>query len=350
MKIDDLFGRPGEWLKGTGPDSDVVVSSRVRLARNLTRFPFLTVASPSVRAEIEKYVRSRLESPRLPRKLAYWSLEGMKPLDRTILVERHLISREHAQSEGDRGVAVGPDETISIMVNEEDHLRMQAIRSGFQLEEAYEEVNTMDSALEGTLQFSFNVRFGYLTACPTNAGTGLRLSVMTHLPAVSLAKQMEKVLQSLQRVGYTVRGFYGEGTSPVGDFYQVSNQVTLGKSESEMVSQMKLVVPKILDLERHWRGELLKRDPRRLEDRVWRAYAILKNARRISSEEATDLISALRLGVCLKMLKGITNSLVNDLAISIQPGHLQKLEGRALDADERDSVRADLLRSRLEGA
>ena len=349
MKVEELLGQSGEWLKGTGPDNDVVISSRVRLARNLSRYPFLTVASPAARTEVEKFVRSRLEDTKLPRPLVYWPLPEFSPVERTLLVERHLISKEHAQGEGDRGVAVAPDESISIMVNEEDHLRMQVIRSGLQLEEAYDEIDAMDTALESALHFAFDSRFGYLTACPTNAGTGLRISVMMHLPAVSLAKQIDKVLQSLQRLNYTVRGFYGEGTSPLGDFYQVSNQVTLGKAERDLIADLKKVIPEILRFERAWRHKLLEDEPKRLEDKVWRGYGVLKNARRMTSEEATDLLSALRLGVHLNIITGIPVKTLNELFIFTQPGHLQKLERRILEPDERDIVRAELIRRKLEG-
>ena len=349
MRVEDLLSQPGEWLRGSGPESDVVISSRVRLARNLRRFPFLTVASLPVRAEIERFVRPRLEDAKLPRRLNYWSLTEISPVERTLLVERHLISREHAQQDGERGVAVGGDESISIMVNEEDHLRLQVIRSGLQLDEAYEEVDRMDSSLEGTLNFAFHPKFGYLTACPTNAGTGLRISVMLHLPGVTLDKQMDKVLQSLQSVRVAVRGFYGEGTQPLGDFYQVSNQVTLGKSERDLVGDMKHVIPEVLKYERLWRHKLLEGDPKRLEDKVWRAYGVLKNARRMTSEEAVDLLSAVRLGVTLNILTGIPAKTVNELCLFTQPGHLQKAERRILDADERDVVRAEYIRRRLEG-
>jgi protein arginine kinase len=349
MKVEDLLSQSGEWLRGTGQEGDVVISSRVRLARNLHRFPFLTVAGNQIRSEIERFVRARLEDSRLPRRLNYWSLGHLTSIERTLLVERHLISKEHAQADGDRGVAVGADEAISIMVNEEDHLRLQVIRSGLQLDEAFEEIDKMDSALEGQLNFAFHSRFGYLTACPTNVGTGLRISVMMHLPAAVLSKQMDKVLQSLQRLNYTVRGFYGEGTSPLGDFYQVSNQVTLGKSERDIIAEMKRVVPEILKFERAWRIKLLEDEPRKLEDRVWRAYGVLKHARRITSEEATELLSALRLGCNLNLLKNMPPKLINELFIFTQPGHLQKLERKTLDADERDVVRADFIRRKLEG-
>jgi protein arginine kinase len=348
VKVEELLNGPGEWLKGSGPESDVVVSSRVRLARNLRRFPFLTVASLPVRAEIERFVRPRLEDARLPRRLNYWSLTEISPVERTLLVERHLISREHAQQEGERGVAVGGDESISIMVNEEDHLRLQTIRSGLQVEEAYEEVDRMDTALEGSLNFAFHPKFGYLTACPTNAGTGLRISVMMHLPGVVLAKQMDKVLQTLQSLRLAVRGFYGEGTQPLGDFYQVSNQITLGKSERDIVAELRKVVPEIIKFERGWRHKLLEDEPRRVEDKVWRAYGVLRHARRMTSEEATELLSVVRLGIHGGILPGLALKTVNDLCLSTQPGHLQKAERRVLDPDERDVARADYIRRKLE--
>ena len=349
MKVEDLLGQSGEWLKGTGPENDVVISSRVRLARNLSRFPFLTVAGAQVRNEVEKFVRPRLEDGKLPRRLVYWPLAQVSAVERTLLVERHLISRELAQGEGERGVAVAPDESISIMVNEEDHLRLQVIRSGLQLEEAYDEIDRMDTALEQALHFAFSSRFGYLTACPTNAGTGLRISVMLHLPAVVLAKQVDKVLQSLQRLNYAVRGFYGEGTSPLGDFYQVSNQITLGKAERDIIAEFRKVIPEILRFERQWRHKMLQDEPKRLEDKVWRAYGVLKHARRMTSEEATELLSALRLGVNLNVITGIPAKAINELFIFTQPGHLQKLERRLLEPDERDAVRAEFIRRKLEG-
>jgi len=347
MKIDDLLQQSGEWLRGSGPESDVVMSSRVRLARNLHRFPFLTVAPPSERSAIEAFVRERFEQVLAPRKIHYLTLTRMSNVDRTLLVERHLISREHAQGEGDRGVAVSTDESTSIMVNEEDHLRLQVLRSGLNLEEAWESIDRLDTTLEQHLNYAFHPRFGYLTCCPTNVGTGLRISIMVHLPAAVFAKQMDKVLQTLQRLNYTVRGLYGEGTSPVGDFYQVSNQVTLGKTERDIIGEMRKVIPEVLKFERSWRHKLVEDEPRKLEDKVWRAYGILKNARTISSEETIEHLSSLRLGVNLSIVQGIPISTVNELFIFTQPSHLQKIERKVLETEERDVVRADFIRKRL---
>lgn len=348
MKIEDLLGQSGEWLKGVGPESDVVVSSRIRLARNLHRFPFLTVATPQSRAEIEGFIRGRIEETSFPKPIQYWSLSRMSAVDRTLLVERHLISREHAQAEGDRGVALGADETVSVMVNEEDHLRIQVIRSGLQFDEAHQEIDQFDSILEDRLNFAFHPRFGYLTACPTNVGTGMRLSVMAHLPAAVISKQMDKVLQSLQRLNYTVRGLFGEGTQPLGDFYQISNQVSLGKSEKDIIGEMRRVIPEVLKFERSWRYKLMEDEPKKLEDKVWRAYGILKNARKITTEEAIEYLSALRLGSNLNIIRTVPISVVNQLFITTQPSHLQKIAKKTLAAADRDVMRADLIRERFE--
>ncbi len=347
MKIDDLLNQSGEWLKGTGPESDVVISSRIRLARNLHRFPFLTVAPPTERGQIESFVRERFEEVLAPRNIHYFQLTRMNQVDRTLLVERHLISREHAQGEGERGVAISMDESTSIMVNEEDHLRLQVLRSGLNLEEAWEAIDRLDTSLEQHLNYAFHPRFGYLTCCPTNVGTGLRISVMVHLPAAVFSKQMEKVIQSLTRLNYTVRGRDGEGTTPVGDLFQISNQITLGKSEKDIISELKKVIPEVLKFERTWRHKLVEDQPRRLEDRVWRAYALLKHARTITSEETIELLSAVRLGVNVGVIPNVPISTVNELFIFTQPSHLQKLEKKHLDADDRDVVRAEFIRKKL---
>ncbi|MBI4563551.1 MAG: protein arginine kinase [Planctomycetes bacterium] len=347
MKWDDFLQRSGEWLKGNGPDGDVVVSTRVRLARNLSRFPFLTVANPETRSQIEQYVRGRLQEAFPTRDFQYLSLMRMPMIDRQLLFERHLVSREHAVGEGERGVAINSDETLSIMVNEEDHLRLQAMRSGLQLDLTWEGVDQADTELEKRLSYAFHPRFGYLTACPTNVGTGMRVSVMLHLPAAVISKQMDKVLQTLARLNYTVRGLNGEGTSPVGDLFQISNQATLGKSEQDILSEMRKVVPEVLKFERSWRHKLLHDEPRKVEDKVWRAYGILKHARTISSEETIELLSALRLGVHLGLLSHVPMAAVNELFVFTQPSHLQKIEGKALDPEQRDVVRAEFIRKRL---
>ncbi|HVY61552.1 MAG TPA: protein arginine kinase [Planctomycetota bacterium] len=352
----DHFRRQlGEWLTGAGPESDIVMSTRVRLARNLLDFPFLTKASQRQRTEIEKLLHDRIDRARIAEQAAeggdgivYANLQETTPLDRLCLVERHLISKDLASGEGDRGVALGRRETVSIMVNEEDHLRIQVLRSGFQPDEAWGQISDIDDRLERVLNYAFSPQFGYLTACPTNCGTGLRVSVMLHLPALVMTKQIDKVFQAVSKINLAVRGFYGEGTQASGDFYQISNQVTLGRGEAEVLRQLKDVVPQIIKYERSIRDTLIAENKKTLEDRVWRAYGMLRSARTITSEETMDLLSAVRMGVNLGLIQDLKIGTVNELFIQTQPAHLQKLEGRKLESPERDIARASFIRGRLE--
>ncbi|MFH1022418.1 MAG: protein arginine kinase [Planctomycetota bacterium] len=339
----------GEWLRGTGPESDIVISSRIRLARNIVQFPFSAKLEPARKAELTEFLRERILEVKLARDLMYMDLEELLPVDRQYLVERHLISRELADASGKRGVAVGARETMSIMVNEEDHLRIQVLRSGFQLGSTWEKTDRIDNTLEKVLDYAFSPQLGYLTSCPTNAGTGLRSSVMMHLPALVMTKQIEKVFHAVIRISLAVRGLYGEGTQATGDFYQISNQVTLGKSEEEILENIESVVPQIIRYERKTRDALLKDSRQFLEDRVWRAYGMLKNAHIISSEESLHHLSALRLGVNLGLVKGLEMPTVNELVILTQPAHLQKVEKHELSAPERDVKRAALIREKLGG-
>src|SRR5215218_756399 len=243
MKLSDLTNRAGEWLRGSGPMSEIVISSRIRLARNIAGVQFLTRCSRGQRSTLERKVRDTVLESQVAPSMLYVDLEGAPEMDRLLLVERHLISKHHAAAEGARGVAIGENETLSIMINEEDHLRIQVLRSGLQLEEAWEQINKLDDVLESKLDYSFHPRFGYLTACPTNVGTGIRVSVMLHLPALKMTGEIEKVFQALQKISLAVRGLYGEGSQAMGDFYQISNQVTLGKSEQKIIEELKDVVP-----------------------------------------------------------------------------------------------------------
>ncbi len=390
----------GEWLTGRGPDADIVMSTRVRLARNIVEYPFLTKATPRQRTELERLLRERIHKAAIaevddggakegdgPSSLSgpgpghipspgptaspspgpgpmpkiagdgartanggivYANLQETSPIDRLCLVERHLISRDLASGEGDRGVALGRREIVSIMVNEEDHLRIQVLRSGFQADEAHKQIDRIDDRLEGKLNYAFSPQFGYLTACPTNCGTGLRVSVMLHLPALVMTKQIEKVFQAVSKINLAVRGFYGEGTQASGDFYQISNQMTLGRSEMDIIDQVREVVPQIIKYERSIRETLLAENRKTIEDRVWRAFGMLRSARTITSDETMDLLSAVRMGVNLGILEDIAIRTVNELFILTQPAHLQKIEGRRLDTPERDVTRATFIRQRLE--
>jgi protein arginine kinase len=347
MNLDKLTQASGEWLRGTGPESDIVISSRVRLARNLAAYPFTNRANPGQKAEIEGVLRARIDKLEVQPKLHYYNVPTLSTLDRQFLVERQLISRELASSEGPRGVALGELETVSVMVNEEDHLRLQVMRSGFALDEAWQDINKVDDLLEERVNYAFSEEFGYLTACPTNVGTGMRSSVMLHLPALVLTKQIEKVFRALQKINLAVRGLYGEGSRASGDFYQISNQVTLGKSESTILTEIREVIPQIINYERQARNTLVRETRQALQDRVSRAFGTLRSATMMTSEETMDLLSSVRLGINLGLLEVLSIPTVNQLFIQTQPAHLQKLMGASLDGEERNAARARFLRTRL---
>src|SRR5688500_4670245 len=350
MKLSDLTHHAGEWLRGSGPMSEIVISSRIRLARNIAAYPFLTRATRGQRQALERKVRDTILGAQISPQAFYVDLEQAPEVDRQLLVERHLISKPHAQAEGARGVAITEDETVAIMVNEEDHLRIQVLRSGLQLEEAWEQINAVDDKLESRLDYCFHSRFGYLTACPTNVGTGIRVSVMLHLPALKLTGEIEKVFRAAKEMRLAVRGLYGEGTEATGDFYQISNQTTLGKTEEEIISDFKhLVIPKIIDYEHHARRTLLNDRTVALDDKVFRALGTLRHARLITSEDTLSMLSHLRLGVNLGRVKDIDVRTINELFLLTQPAHLQKIQGKRLDGDVRRQARADYIRARLNG-
>ncbi|MGC4030268.1 MAG: protein arginine kinase [Tepidisphaeraceae bacterium] len=353
MKLNDLTNRAGEWLRGSGPMSEVVISSRIRLVRNVAGHNFLSRCSRAQRNTVENKVRTALlgESAKVAKGMFYVDLADAPEIDRQLLVERHLISKPHAIAEGARGVAVGEEESVSVMVNEEDHLRIQVLKSGLQLEEAWEQINAIDDTLEAQLDFAFHPRFGYLTACPTNVGTGIRVSVMLHLPALKLTGEIEKVFRAAKDMKLAVRGLYGEGTEATGDFYQISNQTTLGKVEEDIIQDFKhVVIPKIIDYEHHARRTLLNDRLVALDDKVHRAHGVLRSARLITSEEVLGLLSHLRMGVNLGRLKGIETRTINEILLMTQPAHLQKLMGKKVEGDARRSARADFIRGKLGAA
>ncbi len=345
MNLDDLTRTSGEWLRGTGPESDIVMCSRIRLARNLADFPFINKASRSERSDIESTVKSAIESADVDLNLL--DVQGMSPLDRQFLVERQLISRELMSSEGPRGVAIGKHENTAIMVNEEDHLRIQVMLSGLSLPDVWEQINRLDDRLEEHLTYAFSPQLGYLTACPTNVGTGIRVGVMLHLPALVQTKQIDKVFRALHKINLAVRGLYGEGTQAFGDFYQISNQQTLGRSEPELIRNLSDVVPQIIAYERTARQALVSEKRQLLHDQVSRAYGVLKTAHTISSEETMHLLSLVRMGINLGLIDDLAIPTVNELFIHTQPAHLQKLQGRHLEVDDRNIARAAYLRNRL---
>lgn len=348
MNLDRLLPNLGEWLRGIGPESDIVVSSRVRLARNLADMPFGNRANADQKTETEARVRNAVATASLPYALEFVDVAKLTPIDRQFLVERQLMSRELASVlDGPRGVAFNETESVSVMVNEEDHLRLQVMRSGLALDEAWTEIDRLDDALEANLAFAFHDQFGYLTACPTNVGTGMRASVMLHLPALSLTKEIEKLFRSLQKINLVVRGLYGEGSRASGDLYQISNQVTLGKSESRVLQEIREVIAQIIQYERRARQLLLKERRQAEQDRVARAIGTLGSATMITSEETMELLSTVRLGIQLHLLDDLPPTTVNQLFIHTQAAHLQKLMGTPLDGEERNAARAKYLRNRL---
>jgi protein arginine kinase len=347
MQLNKLANRLGEWLSGKGPDSDVVISSRIRLARNLERFNFPARLEEAERVECGAHIREQILESKLVEAEGYFNLEEFSALERHFLVERHLISKEQEDGKIGRGVAIGDQEILSVMVLEEDHLRIQILKSGFQTEETWQIASNVDNILEEKLRYAFSPQLGYLTSCPTNLGTGMRCSVMLHLPALVITRHISKCFQAMAKIGLNVRGLYGEGTEASGDFYQISNQSSLGKSEESIVRDLSAVVPEVLKYERNARKTLLSRDRGRIEDRVWRAYAMLKHARIISSEEAMTLLSALRLGVHTGIIPEVNAETVNELFIFSQPAHLQVRASNSLSPQERDVMRSDFFRERL---
>lgn len=350
MNLDQLARDPSPWLDATGPHADIVLSTRVRLARNLVGVPFTHRARDeqlvSVLGAVERAADAALEFSGG----GMLMLHELTPTDRQFLVERHLVSHELSDGARPRGLYVTPGERLSIMVNEEDHLRLQALCSGFQLAEAWAIAEHADDEIEGSLEYAFTDELGYLTACPTNVGTGMRASVLIHLPALVLTKQIDKVLKSIMQVGLAVRGFYGEGSQVMGNLFQISNQTTLGHSEKESVESLDRVSRQILDYEERARDVLVRDAKMQIEDKVWRAYGSLRHGRSMTSEEVINLCSAIRLGVALGFPALPPLRTLNELLVLTQPAHLTRNAGREIDAPERNALRADLVRTHLERA
>jgi protein arginine kinase len=348
MSIDRFANQMGPWLRGGGPQSDIVISSRIRLARNVAEFPFIMRCNDLDRANIESSVSRRLKELPLFEACEYFNVFRLSPVDRQYLVERQLISRELSENSGARGVFVDRDENFSVMINEEDHLRIQVMRSGLDFEEAWKQINTLDDQIDEKICYAYDSTYGYLTACPTNVGTGMRVSVMLHLPALVLTKQIEKVFRSLQKINLAVRGLYGEGSQAMGDFYQISNQITLGKSEDELIKQVGDVVPVIISYERKARQFLVEDNRDDLSSQVHKALNTLQQANQISSEETMHLLSKVRLGINLDLIDDIPIPTINKLFIHTQPAHLQKLRGSEMDTSQRNKARALYLHTQLE--
>jgi len=323
------------------------MSSRIRLARNLADYPFIRRCNDIDKANLETTVRERIKGNDALSELQFINVAELDLLDRQLLVERQLISRELANSDGARSVAIDNAERLSLMVNEEDHLRLQVIKSGLDIDGAWEQINALDDQIETHLTYAFHPEFGYLTACPTNVGTGMRVSVLVHLPALVITKEIEKVFRSAQKINLVVRGLYGEGTQAMGDFYQVSNQITLGRSESELIEMVSDVIRSVIEYERKARDFLINERQNDLFDQVFRAYGLLQNAQQIRSEETMHLLSRVRMGINLGLIADLEIPDVNQLFIRTQPAHLQKIHQTELDSDQRNIERANYLQEQL---
>ena len=351
--------RIGDWLESEGPEADVVVSCRVRLARNVSGYPFVDRLEPERAEELSDRLRTLFDGHPIDGETIWVSMAETPPLLQLLLRERHLISRELVPKGGERArsgraVAFGTAESSSAMVNEEDHLRLQGLASGLDLRAAFQRASRLDRALENDVGFACNEQLGYLTSCPTNVGTGMRASVMLHLPALGLVRsELEKVFTAAQRTGLTVRGMYGEGSRAAGDFYQISNQVTLGCSEEELIEDLETLVPCIVDFERRVRKALWEEQQSGIENRVRRSYGMLRTARSLPTEVALLHLSNVRLGACLDILEGIAPSDLNAVAIQVQKGHVCALTENAPSGSElpnptqRDRLRASFLRRRM---
>jgi protein arginine kinase len=338
-----------KWYIDPGPDSDIVVSSRVRLARNFAAYPF---PHRSTKEDQENIINETCDalfegSPELKENLSLIRFNEVKSIQRQVLVEKHLVSKELAEGSLESCALISDDEQISIMINEEDHLRIQCLVAGMQLDKAFDLCNSLDDIISGKIEYAFNDKIGYLTSCPTNVGTAIRVSLMLHLPALTMTGYIRPFLESCGKLGLAVRGLYGENTEAYGDMYQLSNQITLGKSEKDIVESIKSIGNQIIEQERLLRQELLKKNNKKFEDKIMRSYGILKYSRILTSEEALKRLSDIRLGINLGIIKDLSEMDVNEMVLNIQPGSLQLYVGKLLKADERDSVRAEYIRNKM---
>src|SRR3954462_12264487 len=347
MNVHEFLSSPADSARREGPHNKIVLSSRVRLARNLKGLAFPGWAKKVERVKSLNIIRPAVESLTAMGDYFSESMDNLTVMDKNILVERHLISREHAAKSAGSGLVLNREESLCVMINEEDHLRMQALRPGLQLKQAWSAIDQVDSKLEKKLDYAFSPELGYLTACPTNLGTGIRVSAMLHLPGLVLAEQINQIIQAVNKLGLAVRGLYGEGTEALGNVFQVSNQMTLGEAESDIVERLNKVLAQIIEHEENARAMLLEKKPKMVYNHIGRAYGILANAHSISSKETMNLLSLMRLGVDLSLFPDVERWLVDELFIITQPAHLQKRFSEKLSAEERDLLRADMLRERL---
>ena len=347
MSIGNILSKSSDWLRGDGPHHHIVVTSRIRLARNIAGVAFPGRAKTAERVDVLEKIRPKVEA--LPEMVDAVSLacQDLSPVDKLLLVERHLISREHAAKKAGAAVVMNRRQNLSIMINEEDHLRMQSIRSGLQLRAAFKAINKVDSELEQQLNYAFDPDLGYLTACPTNVGTGMRASAMVHVPGLVLSEQINQIVQAVNKIGLAVRGLYGEGTEALGNLFQVSNQTTLGEKEEEIIDRLHKVILEIINHEQNARQVLLHNKPNTLLDHVGRSYGTLRHAYSMNSKEALNHLSFAKLACDLGFYGDAQRHAIDELFIETQPAHLQKGSQQRLATDERDVLRAEIIRSKM---
>lgn len=349
MRFSTLLKKPAEWMRSAGPDHEIVMTSRIRLARNLVDHPFPGWARKEERLALMEEVKPVVEELGEMKDAFSEEMTNLSAIEKQVLVERHLVSREHAAKGPGCATVMNRKQTVSIMINEEDHLRMQSIQPGLQLLRAYRSLDQIDSELESRLAYAFDTRYGYLTACPTNLGTGMRASAMLHLPGLVLSEQINQTIQGANKIGLAVRGLYGEGTEALANLFQISNQTTLGRSEEDIIEHLDRVIRQIIENEQNARLKLLEDKPTMLQDQIGRAYAVLRHAHIIPSKEALNLLSLIRLGSDLGVFGEEDREVINVLLTEIQPAHLQIEAKRKLDAEERDVLRAEIIRRNLKG-
>ncbi|HET6873003.1 MAG TPA: protein arginine kinase [Sporolactobacillaceae bacterium] len=337
------------WMQAEGPDSEIVLSSRIRLARNLKDFAFPVISSEDQAKKALAHINEHLNGQNYQSvgPFEWVNMNELDPVEKRVLVEKHLISPNLAEDSEYGAVLINQSESVSIMVNEEDHLRIQCLFPGFQLNEALTLANGIDDWIEQKFDYAFDEQRGFLTSCPTNVGTGLRASVMVHLPALMMTQRMNRIAPAINQFGLVVRGIYGEGSEALGNVFQISNQITLGKSEEDIVEDLRGVVMQLIQQEMAARRDLLKLSKIQLEDRVFRSLGILANSRIIQSKEAAKCLSDVRLGIDLGLIEGISRNILNELMVLTQPGFLQHYFKEALTPDERDIRRASLIRERI---
>ena len=348
MIVDQLLKNPGSWLS-MRKETGVVISSRIRLARNVANVAFPGWAGEGERVRIYNQLTAVLGGMKSIRSILQFDMGSLDIMDKDVLRERHLISQELSERGKGSGLAIADEERIAIMINEEDHLRLQAISPGMQLRETWARLNTVDRELEQHVTYAYAPRLGYLTACPSNVGTGLRASVMLHLAGLKLLQEVDAVVNGLEKLGLSVRGLLGEGTEAQGNMYQVSNQHTLGEGEEQIIDDLLVLIDEVIEHEQNARQRIAEKHPKRLADTVGRARGILLNCRILSSRESVNLLSDVRLGVEMGLIGGLKIAQLNEIMLLTQPGHLQKQTGRVLSPDERDELRAQVVRERLEG-